>query len=89
MTDEELRAIEARAAIARDVAMDDVPKLASEVQRLRALVKDAEWFSGVGAYDSESGCPWCESDGFYEASKLGHGRHRPECQAFHENGEVR
>lgn len=57
MTDEELKAIEARAAIARDVAMDDVPKLVSEVRRLRALVEEGETNGARGA----RACPWCQA----------------------------
>ena len=68
---------------------DATPKLVAEVRRLRKLVKDAEWFPGVGGLESEHGCPWCESDGFYSSSKTGHGKHFPECPAFTVDGEVR
>lgn len=85
MTDDELKAIEAE-------ALGDCSNcfaLVAEVRRLRELVKAAEWFCGIGAYDSEHGCPWCESDGFYEHSKLGKGRHEATCPAFTEGGDVR
>lgn len=85
MTDDELKAIEAEALGDCSNCMG----LVAEVRRLRGLIKAAEWFAGVGGYDSESGCPWCESDGFYPSSKLGHGRHAADCPAFTPDGRVR
>jgi hypothetical protein len=87
MTDDELKFAECREF--GPEGNETVAVLVAEVRRLRALIKDAEWFSGVGEYDSEYGCPWCKSDGFYKFGKLGHGKHAPECPAFHEDGSVR
>lgn len=88
MTDAELKAI----------ANDDVyplkprkaKELAAEVLRLRGLIKSAEWYGGCGdMHESETGCPWCDSDGFYQSSKFGHGCHAEDCPAFTTTGEVR
>lgn len=72
-----------------ETARDDRRALLAEVERLRVLIKKAEWFGGIGTHDSETGCPWCESDGFYQMSNVGHGKHEPECPAFTEDGEVK
>jgi hypothetical protein len=94
VTDEELKAIDEKAGVyERDgmqfVHMPDVRALVAEVRRLRGLIKKAEWYSGAGGFESEHGCPWCDSDGYYESSHVGHGKHQEDCPAFTRNGDVK
>lgn len=84
MTDEELRAIGARAeramcgAVERQEwakdAMREAVALVAEVRRLRGLIKQVE-------HPVEDGgiCPWCRR----------WGEHRRSCPAFTEGGRVR
>jgi hypothetical protein len=84
MTDDELTKLAADAATEPpngDPWARDVVRLVAEVMRLRGLIKQAEWFSGIGYHDNESGCPWCEADGY--------GKHNPNCPAFDIDGTVR
>lgn len=54
--------------------------LLAEVDRLRALVKEAE-FKAEGGHWDEAVCPWCDANSFR--------KHTPQCPAFTENGDVR
>lgn len=53
----------------------DVPALVAEVERLRGLIDIVERHTSI------AWCPWCSA---YETD-----RHRPDCQAFTESGDLR
>ncbi len=55
----------------------------SELARLRGLIKWAEWGGWVaGADGMEQACLWC-------LAKKTEGKHRAQCTAFQEKGEVK
>jgi hypothetical protein len=64
--------------------------LLAEIDRLREVVKGAEWSAGVDAYS----CPWCDAD--RDLMRFGNGRpvegtgtHHEICPAFWPDGRVR
>lgn len=67
------------AAMLRRVAAE-IARLESEVERLRGLVKAAEW-AGWDPVSEVFICPACEW-----SRDIGHA---PDCRAFHPNGDVR
>ena len=72
-------------ALVREAALR-VKYLEGEINRLKLLIKSAEWDSESGHWE-ESVCPWCREFGF--RSRDGdHGKHLPSCEAFTQDGEV-
>ena len=63
-------------------ARTDVPKLLTEVRRLRGLLKDVEKMACKCDYPESSGCFWCEQDEFQP-------HHCENCPAFHQDGTVK
>lgn len=61
---------------------EDIPWLISEVERLRGVIKEAE-YSGLGGppHDAGFACPWCQCDE--------KGRHFGDCEAFTRDGDVK
>jgi hypothetical protein len=71
----------------------DVPALCAEVRRLRELVKLLEWGSCDGC-GQRNRCTECKADrmGEWDDAKgemVGAGRHKSDCPAFTESGDVR
>jgi hypothetical protein len=62
------------------VSARDVPEVRAELERLRAIIKTAEWADGTHDVD---GCPWCAG------SRDDGSVHTPRCPAFTPEGEVR
>ena len=87
MTNEELKALCANPCewTLHDVS-SEVPALLAEIERLRGLIKAAEW---SGYHETPRGdegvCPWCDVE-FYTRPE---GEHAIACPAFTESGDVR
>lgn len=63
---------------------EDVPALLAEIERLRGLIKAAEWSAYHETPRGDEGvCPWCEVE---KADGTGHDM---ECPAFVRDGGVR
>jgi len=63
-----------------NASREAIPALLAEVERLRALVKVAEFKGSADCGPHfEPACPWCDEPF----------AHRAECPAFHENGDAR
>lgn len=96
MSEDELQAIEARAADARrfrDVvgpSLDsarDVPALVAEVRRLRGLLQSAaDERDGAVSSHCCNNCPWCDGENDPGSRRF---IHEDRCPAFTPNGEVR
>lgn len=91
LADIEKRAAEASAY--EEFSVDEIDFLLAEIQRLRGLIKKAEWESYAECMDGDEGvCPWCHvlrAQGVVSETHDRTDSHYPNCPAFTESGEVK
>jgi len=75
------------AELKAEISIRDIPLVVAELERLRALIKTAEY---ANESHGEATCPWCgEVARGHRWTKLDDPAHRDQCEAFTPAGEVK
>lgn len=90
MTDEELKAIEARAVRLPDIHhATDVGALCVEIRRLKGLIAEKQYGVIDGDPISPGSCPWRGEYPRVAGKEFHGGPHGDWCPAFHPDGSAR